>query len=107
MRKASQRSKGKSQKAKVVGRCTGFFRTCRRSHSSLLPFAFCLLTFDLPFTSAEPKYDVRLHYQKSEYDIPMRDGVRLHTTVYMPHAITENLSFLLLRTPYGTCAYWS
>src|SRR5260221_9134870 len=105
MRKASQRSKGKSQKAKVVGRCTGFFRTWGRSHSSLLPFSFCLLPFDLPFTAAEPKYDVRLHYQKSEYDIPMRDGVRLHTTVYRPRAITEKLPFLLFRTPYGTGPY--
>src|SRR2546422_10082422 len=67
--------------------------------------AFFLLTFAIPILAADPKYDVRLHYQKSEHEIPMRDGVRLHTTVYAPRKTSEKLPFLLVRTPYGTGPY--
>src|SRR5436190_22616479 len=67
--------------------------------------AFFLLTFAIPILAAEPKYAVRLHYQKSEHEIPMRDGVRLHTTIYTPRTTSEKLPFLLVRTPYGTGPY--
>ena len=33
--------------------------------------------------------------------IPMRDGARLHTTIYRPAAAHEDLPILMLRTPYG------
>jgi uncharacterized protein len=33
--------------------------------------------------------------------IPMRDGVRLHTTIFTPKTRTEDLPFILTRTPYG------
>src|SRR5262249_35009154 len=33
--------------------------------------------------------------------IPMRDGVKLHTTVYVPKQHKAALPFVLLRTPYG------
>lgn len=33
--------------------------------------------------------------------IPMRDGVKLHTTIYAPKAQDAPLPFILLRTPYG------
>ena len=33
--------------------------------------------------------------------IPMRDGVRLNTAVYVPRNVKGPLPFLLLRTPYG------
>ena len=33
--------------------------------------------------------------------IPMRDGVRLHTTIFRSRNQTENLPFILTRTPYG------
>jgi putative CocE/NonD family hydrolase len=46
-----------------------------------------------------------MQYQKAEYMVPMRDGVRLHTTVYAPRKAGEKLPFLLLRTPYGTGPY--
>ena len=65
-----------------------------------------VLAFALPLLAA-PKYDVRRHYQKSEYDVPMRDGVRLHTTIYAPRKTSEKLPFLLVRTPYGTGSLWA
>ncbi len=54
--------------------------------------------------AGQQKFDVKTQYQKSEYMVPMRDGVRLHTTVYAPRK-GEKLPFLLLRTPYGTGPY--
>jgi putative CocE/NonD family hydrolase len=50
---------------------------------------------------APKSYDVRSHYRKSEHMIPMRDGVKLYTVVYRPRRQSEDLPFLLFRTPYG------
>ena len=47
----------------------------------------------------------RQHYNKSEYMIPMRDGVKLYTIVYTPRDTSQNLPFMLLRTPYGIPPY--
>ncbi len=33
--------------------------------------------------------------------VPMRDGVRMHTSVYLPQGVTKPLAIVLLRTPYG------
>src|SRR6266851_9563455 len=41
-------------------------------------------------------------FNPTESMIPMRDGVRLYTQVYVPTTALEPLPILLLRTPYGT-----
>jgi putative CocE/NonD family hydrolase len=48
---------------------------------------------------------VRAHYSKYEYRIPMRDGVRLFTSVYVPNDSSKEYPFLLLRTPYSVSPY--
>jgi len=45
------------------------------------------------------------HYTKSEYRIPMRDGVRLFTAVYVPKDASQAYPILLLRTPYTVSPY--
>ncbi len=52
-------------------------------------------------------FDVKAHYTKYEYRIPMRDGVRLFTAVYVPKdASPEKLyPFLVNRTPYSVAPY--
>lgn len=40
-------------------------------------------------------------YDKTEYMIPMRDGVRLHSILFSPKQKTGPLPFLVTRTPYG------
>jgi hypothetical protein len=40
-------------------------------------------------------------YARQEVMIPMRDGVKLHTVIYMPKVQQEKLPFLIQRTPYG------
>ncbi len=41
-------------------------------------------------------------FTRSEVMIPMRDGVRLHTFIYVPTGPEEKRPILFLRTPYGT-----
>jgi len=45
------------------------------------------------------------HYTKYEYQIPMRDGVRLYTAVYVPRNSTRANPILLNRTPYSCGPY--
>jgi putative CocE/NonD family hydrolase len=57
--------------------------------------------------SAQSGQLVRNSYQKMEYKVPMRDGVRLHTAVYIPKdaSPTQKYPILLLRTCYGVAPY--
>ncbi|MEP7163543.1 MAG: CocE/NonD family hydrolase [Ferruginibacter sp.] len=40
-------------------------------------------------------------YKKTSVMIPMRDGIKLHTVIFIPVAATHPLPVLLHRTPYG------
>ncbi len=48
---------------------------------------------------------IRSHYTKHEFLIPMRDGVRLFTSIYAPKAEGEKYPLLLNRTPYTVAPY--
>ena len=52
-------------------------------------------------------YDVRAHYTKFEYRIPMRDGVRLFASVLVPKDASTTYPFLLMRSPFGVGPYGS
>lgn len=45
------------------------------------------------------------HYTKIERSIPMRDGVKLFTSIYMPKDQTKKHPFLINRTPYTVSPY--
>jgi putative CocE/NonD family hydrolase len=45
------------------------------------------------------------NYNKTEKMIPMRDGVRLFTSIYIPKDENEKYPFLIERTPYGCAPY--
>jgi putative CocE/NonD family hydrolase len=47
----------------------------------------------------------RAHYTKYEYRIPMRDGVKLFTTVYVPKDSSQTYPILMQRTPYSVSPY--
>ena len=53
-----------------------------------------------------PEYDVKEHYTKYEYRIPMRDGVHLFTSVYVPKDASHAYPFLINRTPYRWPTLW-
>jgi len=48
---------------------------------------------------------VRARYTKYEYRVPMRDGARLFTAVYVPKDASQKYPFLLTRTPYSVAPY--
>lgn len=48
---------------------------------------------------------VKAHYTKYEYKIPMRDGKRLFTAVYVPKNTSEKHPILFTRTPYSVGPY--
>jgi putative CocE/NonD family hydrolase len=48
---------------------------------------------------------IRSHYTKYEYRIPMRDGKRLFTAVYVPNARSARYPILIKRTPYRVAPY--
>jgi hypothetical protein len=45
------------------------------------------------------------HYNKAEYMVPMRDGVKLYTIVYTPKDTSQAMPFMLDRTPYSIPPY--
>ena len=49
--------------------------------------------------------EVKAHYTKYEYRIPMRDGKRLFTAVYVPKDRRQAYPILLTRTPYSVRPY--
>ena len=40
-------------------------------------------------------------FDKTEAMVPMRDGVKLHTNVFVPQGFAGNLPIIMIRTPYG------
>src|SRR5947208_1599646 len=47
----------------------------------------------------------RAHYTKYEFHVPMRDGTKLFTAVYVPKDFSQQYPILLSRTPYSVAPY--
>ncbi|MDW7690927.1 CocE/NonD family hydrolase [Flammeovirgaceae bacterium SG7u.111] len=58
-------------------------------------------------TINEDSLYIREHYTKIERQIPMRDGVKLFTSIYLPKDISEKNAYpiMLQRTPYSCRPY--
>jgi len=48
-----------------------------------------------------PEADLSHTFNRMEVKIPMRDGAKLYTDIYIPKKSHERLPFLITRTPYG------
>jgi putative CocE/NonD family hydrolase len=72
-----------------------------------LLFAFLAAGFALDgqSTTQTTAAAVKAQYEKHEFMIPMRDGVRLFTIVYTPRDTSRTYPFLFQRTPYGNPPY--
>ncbi len=57
------------------------------------------------FSQLDSTYNVEDHYTKQEVDIAMRDGVKLHTTIYSPKDTSQKYPILMQRTPYSSRPY--
>lgn len=71
--------------------------------------SFLLLLFSFfsvaVFAQNQDSIYMRAHYDKVEYQIPMRDGVKLFTVVYVPKDKSKTYPILLNRTPYNASSY--
>src|SRR5580693_2905465 len=54
---------------------------------------------------AAAPFDFKASYTRSSFYIPMRDGVRLFTTVYAPKDTSQKWPFIMTRTPYSIGPY--
>jgi putative CocE/NonD family hydrolase len=68
-----------------------------------LAFLAALLLPSLTF--AQGQEEVKARYTKYEYRIPMRDGKRLFTAVYVPKDTDQRYPILMMRTPYSVGPY--
>jgi uncharacterized protein len=75
--------------------------------SVIASFSSVIFAFTLPAQSKPdaPEFDIKEHYTKYEYRIPMRDGVHLFTSVYVPKDSSRSYPFLIDRTPYSVGPY--
>jgi putative CocE/NonD family hydrolase len=55
--------------------------------------------------SGESADYIKANYTKYEFRIPMRDGARLHTAVYVPKDLSQEYPLLMSRTPYSCRPY--
>lgn len=54
---------------------------------------------------AEGSNYAKEHYNKHEYRITMRDGVKLYTIVYTPKDTSKDYPMVMMRTPYSVAPY--
>ncbi|HEY3743188.1 MAG TPA: CocE/NonD family hydrolase [Bryobacteraceae bacterium] len=74
----------------------------------LLPCLLAAQPQPPPRTAAQATEAVREHYTKFEYRIPMRDGVKLFTSVYVPKDVfsdSKTYPMMMMRTPYSVGPY--
>ncbi len=67
-----------------------------------------ILLFVIPFCAVAQDVDstwVVNNYTKKEVMIPMRDGVKLFTTIYAPKDASEKHPIIITRTPYSCAPY--
>ncbi|MCE2722528.1 MAG: CocE/NonD family hydrolase [Burkholderiales bacterium] len=66
---------------------------------------FGTLAFGQSSAAPETEFNIRESYTKYEYRIPMRDGKKLFTSVYVPKDQSKTYPFLIQRTPYSAAPY--
>lgn len=76
-----------------------------RSLPWLSLFLFLFLAGAASPVFAQETLDLKALYTKSEHMIPMRDGVKLFTSVYSPRDTSQRYPLLLNRTPYSVSPY--
>jgi uncharacterized protein len=71
----------------------------------LLIFFLFSIAFGAFAQQNEDSLYIRAHYTKIERYIPMRDGVKLFTSIYVPKDQSQKYPFLINRTPYTVAPY--
>jgi putative CocE/NonD family hydrolase len=76
-------------------------------------YLILFLSFTFLFTGCEKRSSEKIrdntyvkdHYDKTEVNITMRDGIKLHTTIYSPKDKSKKYPILIKRTPYSCRPY--
>ena len=71
-------------------------------------FHLCLIVLSSNLAGQEPtqlESYIRLHDTKHEYMVPMRDGIKLMTSIFVPKDSTKTYPILVKRTPYNVGPY--
>src|SRR5260221_6663965 len=75
----------------------------------LTVLASCFVSYSTVRAQEAPKDEKanypKAHYTKYEYRIPVRDGKRLFTSVYVPKDSSQPYPILMQRTPYSVGPY--
>ena len=73
----------------------------------LSPFIFVISLFlsISVYSQTEEEYKVADNYTKQEVEITMRDGIKLHTTIYSPKDTSKKYPIIMQRTPYSSQPY--
>jgi len=58
-----------------------------------------------PYSPSQDSLYIQENYNKAEYMVSMRDGVKLFTQVYIPKDLSVPHPFIINRTPYGCSPY--
>lgn len=75
------------------------------NYRTTLPALALLIVFTVLPISAQDSIFVKQNFTKYEFQIPMRDGVKLFTIAYVPKDTSELHPLLLTRTPYSVSPY--
>lgn len=67
--------------------------------------AFCVIAIVSAHAQAVDSVYMRTHYDLAEYQIPMRDGIKLFVVVYTPKDQSKKYPILLNRTCYNASNY--
>lgn len=78
--------------------------TRRLSYTAFALVFFLLCSTSLWAQAADSLY-IRQNFIKREFYIPMRDGVRLFTSLYIPKDSSKKYPIILNRTPYSVAPY--
>lgn len=70
-----------------------------------ISFVFLLFFIFANGCAQDQQNKIRDKYEKHEYLIPMRDGVKLFTAVYSPRDKSKTYPILMTRTPYSVAPY--
>src|SRR5262249_47148886 len=60
-----------------------------------------LVLFSRPILAQHPAVDWGAKVSLKDVMIPMRDGIKLHTEIFVPKGHTEAMPFIISRSPYG------
>ena len=80
-------------------------KSTKRLPKLTLCLAVALIGMSLPRYALQSQPDLKATYTKSEHMIPVRDGIKLFTSVYAPRDTSQKYPILLCRTPYSCAPY--